>query len=82
MLLDAEVVGWSSHQLVSVTGNGVDCTLDPSFPFIELVSVFQFVVVMVEEQVLLWCVLRMGSSWWGEPVDKGAAIVVIIIVPI
>ena len=68
--------------MVSVTGNGVDCTLDPSFPFVELVSVFQFVVVMVEEQVLLWCVLRMGSSWWGEPVDKGAAIVVIIIVPI
>jgi hypothetical protein len=68
--------------LVSVTGNGVDCTLDPSFPFVELVSVFQFVIVMVEEQVLLWCVLRMGSRWWGEPVVEWAAIVVVIIVPI
>ena len=82
MLLDEEVIRWSSYQLVSVTGDGVDCTLDSSFPFVELVSVFQLVIVMVEEQVLLWCVLRMGSRWWGEPVDKGAAIVVVIIVPI
>ena len=63
LLLNEEVIGWSSYQLVSVTGDGVDRALDPSFPFVELVSVFQLVIVMVEEQVLLWCVLRMGSRW-------------------
>ena len=77
-----EVDAASSHQLVSITGDGVDGALDSSFPLVELVRVFQPIVVVVEEQVLLWCVLRMGSRWWGEPVVERAAIVVVIIVPI
>ena len=49
LLLDMEVVGSSSHQLVSVAGNGVDGTLDSSFPLIKFVGVFQLVVVVVEK---------------------------------
>ncbi len=49
LLLDSEIVGSSAHQLVSVAVNGVDGTLDSSFPLVEFVGVFQLVVVVVEE---------------------------------
>ncbi len=86
VFLDVEVDVASSHQLVSVVGDGVDGALDSSFPLVELVGVFQLVVVMVEKQVLGWFVLGVSSSSclvrWGNPVVEWAVFVVIVVVPV
>jgi hypothetical protein len=86
LLLDVEVNAASSHQLVFIARDGVDGALDSSFPLVELVRVFQLVVVVVEEQVLGWGLLGVSSSscivWWDESIVEWAALVIIVVVPV
>ena len=86
LLLDVEVDAASSHQLVFIARDGVDGALDSSFPLVELVRVFQLVVVVVEEQVLGWGLLGVSSSscivWWDESIVEWTALVIIVVVPV